>query len=228
MSQFISASHPTEFSEHFEPLLSQRVSIDSVADTLCAQNAITTYEVDPMSYWTMDSANISIKVPLHCSRGTLTLREKSNLFQLYCKLYSVSDHSNVVMSSMYMRYSHLFVNGKLLGSYKSRTASSSTVIASWDANLFGPCSEESGGDTCRAARLHYFCKHSAISLLTCLGFCIIQGKMCLASQSQCGTTICLRLVHTIVPVQLVKSRSVCLVDKLDHEDVFVVIRCVDF
>ena len=201
MSQFISASHPTEFSEHFEPLLLQRVSIGSVADTLCAQNAITTHEVDPMSYWTMDSANISIKVPLHCSRGTLTLREKSNLFQLYCKLYSVSDHSNVVMSSMYMRYSHLFVNGKLLGSYKSRTASSSTVIASWDANLFGPCSEESGGDiwqldyiTSANTVLQLMVKIKLISLLTCLGFCIIQRKMCLASQSQCGTTICLSLV----------------------------------
>ena len=35
-------------------------------------------------------------------------------------------------------------------------------------------------------------------------------------------------VHTIVPVQLVKCRLVSVVDKLDHEDVFIVIPCIDF
>ena len=160
------------------------------------------------------------------------------MFQLYCKLYSVSDHSNVVTSTMYIRYSHLFVNGKLLGSYKSRTASSCTVIASWDANLFGSCSEESGGDICRAAGLHYFCKHSATingenktHSLTNLSWFLYHPKKDVFGKpitvwynnlfEPCG-------VHTIVPVQLVKCRSVCLVDKLDHEDVFVVIPCVDF
>lgn len=110
--------------------------------------------------WTIESASVLIKVPVHYSRGTLTSREKSNLFQLYCKLYSVSDYSNVAMSSVYMRYSHLFFNGTILGSYKSRTASSSTVIVSWETNLFAPSSEETGDDICRAARINYFCKHS--------------------------------------------------------------------
>ena len=147
----------------------------------------------------MDSTSILIDVPVHCSQGTLTSREKSNLFQLYCKLYSVSDHSSVVMSSVYMRYSHLFVNGKLLGSYKSRTASSSTVIVSWEANLFGPCSEETGHVICRAARIHYFCKHSVTingenktHMLTNLSWFLYHPKK-LASLSRFGTTICLSL-----------------------------------
>ena len=37
-SQYISASYLIEFSEHFKPLLSQRASTGSVADTLSAQN----------------------------------------------------------------------------------------------------------------------------------------------------------------------------------------------
>lgn len=105
----ISTSHPNESAEHFEPLLSQRASTGSVAETLSAQN--TLWEADPLSCWTIDSVSIVIKVAVHCSQATLTSREK--VFQLYCKLYSVSDHSNVVMSSMYI---YCFVNGKLLGS----------------------------------------------------------------------------------------------------------------
>lgn len=235
-SQYISASYPIEFSEHFKPLLSQRSSTGSVADTLSAQNIM--HEADPISNWTMDSASIMIKVPVHCSRSTLTSREKTNLFQLYCKLYSVSDHSNVVMSSVYMRYSHLFVNGKLLGSHKSRTASSSTVIVSWEANLFGPCSEQSGDVICRAARIQYFCKHTVTingenktHMLINLSWFLYHPKKDVFGKpitvwynnlfEPCG-------VHTIVPVQLVKCRSVSLVDKLDHEDVFIVIPCIDF
>ena len=98
--------------------------------------------------------------------------------------------------------------------------------------MFGPCSEESGGDICRAARLHYFCKHSATIngenkthiMLTKLSWFLYYPKKDMFGKpitvwynnlfEPCG-------VHTIVPVQLVKCRSVCLVDKLDHEDVYI-------
>ena len=68
----MSASYPIEFSEYFKPLLSPRPSTGSVADTLFAQDVMS--DTDQIINWTMDSPNILINVPLHCSRGTLTSR----------------------------------------------------------------------------------------------------------------------------------------------------------
>ena len=235
-SQYMSASYPIEFSEYFKPLLSPRHSTGSVADTLFAQDVMS--DTDQTINWTMDSPSMLIKVPLHCSPGTLTSREKSNLFQLYCKLYSVSDYSNVVMPSAYMKYSHLYVNGKILGSHKSRTASSSIVIASWKASLFQPCSEEAGDVINRAARIYYFCQHSVTingvnktHILAYLSWFLYHPK-----KSVFGKPITVWYnnlyepggVHTLVPVQLVKCRAVFLAEELDHEDVCIVIPCINF
>ena len=133
------------------------------------------------------------------------------------------------MSSLYMRYSHIFVNDKLLGSYKSPTAFSSTVIVSWKVSLFGSYSEETGDVICRAARINYFCQHSVTineenktHMLTNHPKKNVFGKPITVWYNN------LYEPHTIVPVQLVKCRSVCLVDEIDREDVFVVIPCIDF
>ena len=101
----------------------------------------------------------SCELPVHCSRATLTSTQKSYLFQLYCKLYG--HESDLYLSSIYQRYSHVTVNSKQLGSKKSRSASSSTVMALWNVNWFGPCSAESSDNiVTRAASINYFCKHS--------------------------------------------------------------------
>ena len=73
------------------------------------------------------------------SRATLTSSQKN--LQLYCKLYSIADiadDSDLYLSSMYMRHSHVTVNRKHLGSRKSKSASSSTVMALWNVV---PCRE---------------------------------------------------------------------------------------
>ena len=72
-SQYMSASYPIKFSEYFKPLLSPRPSTGSVADTLFAQDVMS--DTDQIINWTMDSPNILINVPLHCSRAPL-LQEK--------------------------------------------------------------------------------------------------------------------------------------------------------
>ena len=75
-------------------------------------------------------------LPVHCSHATLTSSQKGYLFQLYRKLYCVTDDSDFYLCSICLRYSHVTVNGKQLGSKKSRSASSSTVMALWNGEPF--------------------------------------------------------------------------------------------
>ena len=118
-------------------------------------------------------------LPVHCSRATLTSLQEGYLFQLYRKLYCVTDDSDLYLSSICLRYSHVTVNGKQLGSKKSRSASSSTVMAMWNVNWFGPCSD--ADIVTRAASINYFSKHTVslkrvnkTRLQIYPGFCIIQ------------------------------------------------------
>ena len=81
----------------------------------------------------------------------------------YCKIYSISDPSNITMSPICFKYSHLSMYGKQLGSFRTRTASSSVVMAEWNTDLFGHCSlaDETSTDVVnRAARINYFCQHT--------------------------------------------------------------------
>ena len=144
----------------------------------------------------------------------------------------------MVMSTVYMQYTHILVRGKQLGSYRSRTASS-TVMVSWDTNLLGTCSGGASANIIsRAARVNYFCKHSVTFdgvnrthvLANFLSFLYhpkhtVLGKPTTVWHNDlfepCG-------IHTLVPVQLVKCRAVSLIDKLDHEEVFIFVPCIDF
>ena len=60
--------------------------------------------------------------------------QRDRLVELYCGLYSVSEE-DIITHTCYC-YTSLVLNGKFFGTYKSRTASSSVVFASFDSNLF--------------------------------------------------------------------------------------------
>ena len=156
-SQSFSASHPTDFAEYFEPLLVQRTSIGSVAATLYFQELLP---CEPQICWSFVSLGTSVVLPAHSSHCTLSSFEGSNLSQLYCKLYSISDPSNLVISTIFMRYSCIGLCNKQLGSHNTRSASFSTIMATWDQQLLGICCAEGGSRVIRAARINYFCKHT--------------------------------------------------------------------
>ena len=152
-SQTLSAEYPSQYAEHFLPLFTQRSNSGSFADTVSTEH-ITLPSVD---HRTTEALSARIKLPDNCSRCTLKGRELDNLLHLYCKLYSISDSSGITMSIVYMRYSHLFMNEKQLGSFRS-----SIVIAEWDTQLFGACSSEAetvADVVKRVVRINYFCKH---------------------------------------------------------------------
>ena len=162
-SQALSAEYPSEYEEYFLPLISQCKSSGSLAETVSTEHFTNTSQPSVDTWSTESLMNNHIKLPKNFSRHTLNRRERDDLVNLYCKLYSVSDSSNITMPSVCMKYSHLSMYNKQLGSFRTRMASSSVVIAAWDTRLLGPCSladETSADIVSRAARINYFCKHA--------------------------------------------------------------------
>ena len=236
-SQIITAPFPTEFASDFVPLFPKPMAgtSGSVADTLSVDND----RVLPAEDFTISLPAFEVLIPKHSCRRVLDGTQKHCLVELYTYLYSVS-RSAIDISSVYMQYPSIFANGKQLGSHRSRTASSSIVIANWDNQLFGNCSSSASADrtTTRAARVNFFCKHvvtingqSKANVLVSLSWFKYHphnttfGKPLTVWYSDIFEIggIC-----SLIPVQFIKCRTVALVDKLDGESVLFVCPCIDF
>ena len=232
-SQSLCAQYPSEFAEHFKPLFLEKNSLGSVAE----MNEACEERTAAQNCWIFDSSATSL--PTHCCRGTLTASQKQYLCQLYSKLYSIDD-SDIYIATVYMKYSHVFVNGKQLGSKNSRSASSSTVMASWNVNWFGPCSNAVCSDNVvtRAAKINYFCKHnvtinnvSKTHLLANMSWFLYHpkstslGKPIMVWHQELFETVG---INSFLPVQLIKCRCISLVDTIDNEEVFITVPCINF
>ena len=152
-SQIVKTPFPTEFVSDFVPLFPTPVQTSgSVTDTL----SLDIDRVPPGESFAIHLPAMEVLPPKHCCHRILDATQKHCLVELYTYLYSVS-RSAIDISSVYMQYSSIFPNGKQLGSHRSRTASSSIVIANWDNELFGNYSSDR--TTARAAQVKFFCKH---------------------------------------------------------------------
>ena len=124
---------PSHFADEFLPLFSRTPDIGSVSETI---SPVVILEVLENVCWTMDSPAHHIQVPNYSCRHSLNSVQKDNLTELYVELYSTS-RSSVELSSVCLKYSHLSMYGKHLGSFKSRFSSSSIVMVAWKNMLFG-------------------------------------------------------------------------------------------
>ena len=139
----------------------------SVADTLSVDND----RVLPAEDFTISLPAFEVLIPKHSCHRVLDGTQKHCLVELYTYLYSVS-RSAIDISSVYMQYPSIFANGKQLGSHRSRTASSSIVIANWDNQLFGNCSSSASADrttTFASMLLPLMGKVRQMYLFLCLG-----------------------------------------------------------
>lgn len=216
-NQALSFSCPNEFSE-FLPCFPGINSTGSLADTLSSDMPSTAEDIKE---WTLASITSTVQLPSYSSKCVLNESERKSLLQLYSDLYSepVTDILHTCWS-----YSQITFKGKLFGTQKSRTASSSIVIAQLDS-----VNSASG-----AAKINKFYKHSLnvgteqkVHLLCSLSWfkphakCNSFGKPTTVWYydlfDHCG----------IVPVQFLVSRAVSLLDKLDGESVLFVCPCMD-
>ena len=141
-----------------------------------------------------------------------------------------------------MQYSSVVINDKQLGTHRTRSASSSIVLVNWDHTLFGQGSSTNGLEStmspqvARPARINYFAKHVATIngqthtyLLVSLSWFTLHPK---SSDFGKPVMVCYYDVfevggmHSLVPIQFVKCRTVSLVDKLDGESVLFLSPCI--
>lgn len=212
----ISAQLPDEYSNEFTPILPSSCSIGSVSDTLSLSSVPSVN-----TSWVMDS---SIHVPNYSSRCMLDPTEKNHLVELYSDLHKVS-RSTIEISSVCMKYLHITMHGKQLGSHNSRMASSSVVLATWDNELFGFLSSP------HRLFLQAQCCQQMTHLLVNLSYLKYHPKNMAFGKpitvwyhdlfEDCG-------IHSLIPVQFIRSRSASLIDNLDDESVLFVVEIIDF
>ena len=147
---------PEELTEQFSELLS--ATITSVRAEQLVQPISVTAQEGNTNFWEKGSTKHNIRVPSFSRKRTLSDGEGRRLLKLYCELYKVYESQVAEMSTIYLQYTHIYMFNKLLGSCKSRTASSSIVYITWVYEQLGL------SDTlpARVAQINYFCEHSAI------------------------------------------------------------------
>lgn len=244
---------PEEFKDDFSSIFcSGPQTTGAVSDTLSnwilppillTHHHITNLLVN----WTIDSSEMHIALPSHCSKAIFNADQAEDLRILYSNMYSVSP-SRLEINSAFLKYKSISIRGKQLGSAKTRFSASSIVMASWTPCLFaiGSSSRQSTAEiesTCqhedRPTRINFFVKHSVLvngTLKTHLLFSASWFKYH-PNKNSLGKPLTVWECDlfeagscSVVPVQLIRSRTVSLVDSLDRcgGSVLLVSPCIDF
>ena len=115
------------------------------------------------------------------------------------------------------------LGGASLGSHKSRSRSSSVVIAEWNVDLLGVESKDGERNEKRPVRINYFAKHTAHISSTAHTHMLVHVSWfnCHPQKFVCGKPVTIWEhdifeLKNIVPIQLLCSRTVSLVDKLSE------------
>ena len=208
---------PTEFRDGLEPHFVQRKLVGSAAETIQPHSSVTNPST---SEWSLDS---NVILPTNRSRYILDSAQLCILSGLYSKLYPTASISTDIPAFCW-KYRTIKLNGKHLGSFRSRSKSSSCVLAVWRNYFFGP--PVTAGitlptDQVRAARIELFLLHRITiddkyveHLLVSLS-CFMYHPQ-LNCKGKPITVWCPDLfeplgVHSLVPVQLIDSRAVSYV-----------------
>ena len=228
MNRFLSENHglsylpPSEFPENFLPVFPKmQLGTGSILDTLLPSIS-DNYETNK---WTLDSLQ-SLELPRFSYRCALNEENKEDLVNLYCSIYSVPVTEENI-SYTCLSYDHIVLNGKLYGTCNSRTASSSIVIANWVTEIL-PCSSPL---SLRAARIEKFYKHSVD-----IGEENKTHLLCLLSWFKPYPQTITKPISvwyfdlfdhsSLVPVQVLQSRTISFKEKFNDELVLFVCSCL--
>ena len=140
-------SLPETYKDQFSPIFeSSRHFVGTLRDF----SPIVSTPSQTTTDWSING--IAAEVPKNFSRGVFSLNQTNGLEEL-CSLYSVSS-SSIIMTSSFHKYKEITLYGKQLGSYRSRSSSSSTVMAAWNLT---------NEEAVHPARINYFAEHSLIT-----------------------------------------------------------------
>lgn len=213
----MSSANPELFNEEFGPVTLGVKNVGSLA----YQETSSSFDCSIPSIENLSSVLI---LPKYFKKGILEDHQLLGLAKLYSLLYSISI-SDVCPNSTFQEYSHLTFNGMSLGSDRSRFHNSSLVMIEWRSDLFGQDCETASREKYRPAKINFFAKHSAIIRDKAVEHLVVSVDWFKyhPEKNICGKPVTvwendifeLPGVHSIIPIQLVKFRTVSLVDKLN-------------
>ena len=202
-----------ELTSQLLPLLPKKEDTGSYGETV---SSVQTGPVANSTGWSINS--IRFKLPKYCSRWLLNSFQKIHVLKMYAELYSVSE-SDVEVTETCFSYTSVVLNGRMYGCAKSRTASSSMVVAKYS-------SQE------RAARVEKIFKHTvtiAGEVITHLFAYVSWFES--YPQPSIGKPVSVWYNNDthigFIPVQSIVCRTVTLVDDLDGQSVLFVVPCIE-
>ena len=182
-------------------------------------------------------------VPSCRSKYMLDSCQQRLVGELYAKLYGAHS-SDIDMPSICWKYTSVTIRGKVLGCHNNHSHSSSVVSALWRNDLFGhPLSSivedlVSTDQMVRPARINSFRLHRlqihdeniTFLLVTLSWFKFHPGMLRLGKPLTiwCSTVFEIDGIYSIVPIQLIQSRTISLISDLNNEPVLIMCPCINF
>ena len=172
--------------------------------------------------WTYEDIASKVSLPKLCTLGFFASFEVEQLQNLYSRMYQVPE-SHIEVCSSFKKYRTVTIGGILLGSHKSRSRSSSIVIAEWNVKLLGMEPKYGESNEKRPVRINYFIKHTALVGTTPHTHVLVHVSWfnCHPLKVTCGKPVTvwehnIFELHNVIPIQLLCSRTVSLIDKLSE------------
>ena len=209
-ADLMSVQAPLLFHKEFEHLLPVSRST--------TMGDVSTSTID--NIWSYEAIAPKLNLPNAYSVGSFTLTEMEQLKQLYSTIYHASV-SDVDVCSAFKKYSRVTLGSITLGSHRSRSHSSSVVIAEWNFRLFGQEPKDGMESEQRPLRVNYFAKHSVVVGTTTHTHLLVFASWFNHHPQKfvCGKPVTV-WEHDIfeltnfIPFQLLRFRTVSVVDKL--------------
>ena len=139
---------PEEYQEDFASVLLPKRVVGTLCDIQQLQTSLpptSSSNSSALSYWCMHSQQT---LPRYSSRGIFTQVQVVSLKQLYSELIGISQQE-IEVPSAFVKYQQAAIRGKVIGACKSRSNSSSLVMA-----------VRKQGTEERPASAKYFAKHT--------------------------------------------------------------------
>ena len=160
---FFAIPQPEHFANDFaEFLCDMPKTTGSVGESLLPGNEWKLQNCIGQMCWNINAIKSMINLPIYSTRTVFDESEVQKLTELYCSLYSVSP-SDIVATSSFLKYKSCYICSKMVGSFKSRSTTSSHVMVLWESKFFGPspgnCSPNQDREV-RPAQINYFAKNT--------------------------------------------------------------------
>ena len=157
--------------------------------------------------------------------------EIEELQHMYANLFDVPS-AEIALPASHLRYGQISINGKTVGAHKGRSSTSSVIM------VVNP-SRAHVADEERPARINYFAQHSIVIQSESYTFLLMHVSYfkAHADKFKFGKPVTMwepdifeisSTLHSLLPIQCIKRRTVSLLDKVCGETVLLISPCINF